>query len=184
VPAALESLLLSRIDNLTASARQVAQAAAIVGRTFLLSVLKRVCAGETLEADLTVLARAGVIRESRRYPELEYSFTHGLLREAALSTLTRTSRRQLYGRVAAAFEDLFADSLEEHLELLAHYYGRSDNLAKALEYLERAADRAVQLNAGFQAAELWRRAGRIANELGDAGAEARIAARLSESGSP
>jgi len=182
VPAALESLLLSRIDNLTASARQVAQAAAIVGRTFLLSVLKRVCAGETLEADLTVLARAGVIRENRRYPELEYSFTHGLLREAALSTLTRTSRRQLYGRVAAAFEDLFADSLEEHLELLAHYYGRSDNLAKALEYLERAADRAVQLNAGFQAAELWRRAGRIANELGDTGAEARIASRLAEGG--
>jgi predicted ATPase len=183
VPAALESLLLSRIDNLTSSARQVAQAAAIVGRTFLYSVLRRVCPSETLESDLSVLVRAGVFRERRRYPELEYSFTHGLLREAALSTLTRSSRRELYGRVAAASEELFADSLEEHLELLAHYYGRSDNLSKALEYLERAAERAAQLNAGFQAAELWRRAGRIANELGDAAAEARIAARLSESAS-
>ena len=182
VPAALESLLLARIDNLTASARQVAQAAAIVGRTFLLSVLKRVCPGESLEADLNVLVRAGVIRERRRYPELEYSFTHGLLREAALSTLTQSSRRELYGRVASAFEALFADSLEEHLELLAHYYGRSDNLSKALEYLERAAERAVQLDADFQAAELWRRAARVANELGDAAAQARIAARLGEGG--
>jgi hypothetical protein len=52
-----------------------------------------------------------------------------------------------------------------------------------LEYLERAADDAVRLNADFQAAELWRRAGRVANELGDAEAEARIAARLSERGS-
>ncbi|MCI4355223.1 MAG: hypothetical protein L3K06_07645, partial [Thermoplasmata archaeon] len=99
-----------------------------------------------------------------------------------LSTLTRSSRRELYGRVAAAFEELFADSLDEHLELLAHYYGRSDNLNKALEYLERAADGAVRLNADFQAAELWRRAARVASELGDAEAGARIAARLGEPG--
>ena len=37
VPAALESLLLARIDNLPGSARQVAQAAAIIGRSFLYS---------------------------------------------------------------------------------------------------------------------------------------------------
>ena len=123
-----------------------------------------------------------MIRERRRYPELEYTFTHGLLREAALSTLTRSSRREMYGRVAAAFEELFADSLDEHLDVLAHYYGRSDDLTKALEYLERAADDATRLNADYQAAELWRRAARVANELGDADAEARIAARLAEIG--
>jgi class 3 adenylate cyclase len=182
VPAALESLLLSRIDNLTSSARQVAQMAAIVGRAFSYSVLGRVHPSELLEGDLNVLASAGVIRERRRYPELEYSFTHGLLREAALSTLTRSSRRELYGRVAAAFEELFADSLEEHLELLAHYYGRSDNLPKALEYLERAAEGAVRLKADYQAVELWRRASKAAVELGDVKAEARIAARLRERG--
>jgi predicted ATPase len=181
VPAALESMLLARIDNLSGSARRTAQAAAIVGRTFLYSVLRRVCPDESLERDLTILVRTGIVRESRRYPELEYSFTHVLLREAALSTLTRASRRELYGRVAAAFEELFADSLDEHVELLAHYYGRSDNLAKALEYLERAADEAVRLNADFQAAELWGRARRVANELGDSEAEARIGARLGES---
>ncbi len=183
VPAALESLLLARIDNLPASARQVAQAAAIIGRSFLYSVLKRVCPGDSLEGDVNVLVRAGVIRERRRYPELEYTFTHGLLREAALSTLTRASRREQYRRLAAALEELYEDSIDEHLELLAHFYGRSDDLAKALEYLERAADDAVRLNADFQASELWRRAGRVANELGDAEAEARIAARLSERGS-
>jgi predicted ATPase len=182
VPAALESLLLARIDNLSASARQVAQAAAIIGRTFLYSVLRRVCPEDSLEGDVNTLVRAGVLRERRRYPELEYTFTHVLLREAALSTLTRASRRELYGRVAAALEDLYADSLDERTELLAHYYGRSDNLPKALEYLERAAEGAAKLNADFQAAELWRRAARIANELGDTEAEARIAARLAESG--
>jgi class 3 adenylate cyclase len=180
VPAALESLLLSRIDNLTPSARQVAQAAAIIGRSFLYSVLRLVCPDESLESDLSALARTGVVRERRRYPELEYTFTHVLLREAALSTLTRASRQALYSLVGSAFEQLYADSIEERVDLLAHYYGRSDDLVKALEYLERAAERAVQLDADFQAQEMWRRAARVANELADAEAESRIAARLVE----
>ena len=182
VPPALESLLLARIDNLLPAARQLAQVVAVVGRSFSLDVLRRVYPSPTADDDLRTLARAGVIRELRRYPELEYSFTHGLLREAALSTLTRSRRRELYGRVAAAFEELYADSLDEHLSLLAHYYGRSDDLPKALAYLERAAEGAVQLEAGFQAAELLRRAGRVAAELGDAAAQGRIGERLAALG--
>jgi class 3 adenylate cyclase len=181
VPAALESLLLSRIDNLTPSARRVAQSAAILGRTFSAAMLERVHKGE-LERDLHVLVRAGVVRECQRYPELEYTFTHGLLRDAALSTLTRATRRELYGRAALALEERFADSVDEHLELLAHYYGRSDDPRKALEYLERAADAAVRVDARYQAVGLWRRARMAAVELGDAEAEARIAAHLEEHG--
>jgi predicted ATPase len=143
-----------------------------------LGVLARVRGIPALEQNLTVLVRAGVIRELRRYPELEYSFSHGMLREAALLTLTRSARRDLYGRVGRAFEELYADSLEEHLDLLAHYYGRSDDLPKALDYLERAADRAFSLEADFQAVELLRRARAVAAELGDGEAERRIAARL------
>jgi predicted ATPase len=180
LPTTLESLLLARIDGLPTQTRRLAQIAAIVGRSFSLPVLGLVQPDELLPQDLSTLVRAGVIRELRRYPELEYSFTHVLLREAALSTLTRARRRELYRRVAVAFEELYADSLDEHLELLAHYYGRSDDLTKALAYLERAADRAGRLEAGFQAAELLRRAGQVAAELGDAEAERRIAAQLED----
>ena len=42
VPVALESLLVSRIDALPRSARQLAQAAAVVGRSFSYSLLSRV----------------------------------------------------------------------------------------------------------------------------------------------
>jgi class 3 adenylate cyclase len=178
VPLALESLLLSRIDTLPPQARQLAQTAAIIGRSFSRPLLTRVHSSEFLDRDLSTLVRTDVIRELRRYPELEYSFTHGLLREAALSTLTRVRRRELYGRVAVAVEELFAGALDEHVELLAHYYGRSDDLPKALTYLEHAAERAVRLKAEFQAAELWRRAASVAAELGDPEAEQRVAERL------
>jgi predicted ATPase len=34
---------------------------------------------------------------------------------------------------------MFAEQLEDHLDELAHHYNRSDNVAKAVEYLGRAA---------------------------------------------
>ena len=38
---------------------------------------------------------------------------------------------------AAAFESLYADSLEPHSERLAHYHAQAGNLPKALEYAGR-----------------------------------------------
>ena len=72
------------------------------------------------------------------YPVFECSFTHGLLHDAALSTVTPTRKRELYARVASAFESLYAESLDDHLERLAHYHAQAGNLPKAFEYAERA----------------------------------------------
>ena len=47
-------------------------------------------------------------------------------------------RRDLYARVAAAFEEFYADSLDEYADRLAHYHAQAGNLPKALEYAERA----------------------------------------------
>lgn len=42
---------------------------------------------------------------------------------------------------------MFPEQLEDHLDELAHHYGRSDNLAKAIEYLGRASQRALARSA-------------------------------------
>jgi hypothetical protein len=81
--------------------------------------------------------QAGEAGELSRYPEFECTFTHGLLREAVLSTLTAARKRALYARIAAAFESLYADFLEAHSERLAHYHAQAGNLPKALEYAGR-----------------------------------------------
>jgi class 3 adenylate cyclase/DNA-binding SARP family transcriptional activator len=137
LPPTLENLLIARIDRQPDGAHRLAQIAAAIGRTFPVSVLEDV-AGETVHDALTALLRAEIVRELSRYPELECSFTHGLLREAALSTLTTARKRGLYARIAASFETRYADSLEEHLERLAHYHAQAGNLPKALEYAGRA----------------------------------------------
>ena len=178
IPPNLQSLLVARIDQLPSGPRRLAQLAAVIGRNFPVPVLERLYDGNDLEADLAVLLRADVVRERRRYPELECSFKHRLLQEAALSTLTPERARRLHARVARAFEDLYSDATEEHLELLAHHYARSHDLSKALEYLERAGDKAAALNAKKQARDLWRRALKVAARLGDEAAERRVDGRL------
>ena len=177
----LENLMVSQIDRLAPEERQLAQTAAIVGRRFPRRVLEYLAARADLSDEITGLLRAGVIREARRYPEPEYAFRHGLLREAALSTLPPPRRRELYQAVAIAVETLYAASLDDQLEVLAHYFRRSDDLPKALDYMERAAERAISLDAPADAIELWQGALDVARRLGgEPASEARLNGRIAE----
>src|SRR5262249_4654372 len=153
-------------------------AAAVAGRTFPVRVAATVLGQDDVADDLATLLRAEIVREVRRYPELECSFQHGLLQQAALSTLTPARRRELYGRVAHAYEELYENSLEDRLEILALYYYRSDEQDRALAYLERAGDRAEQLDGRTQAAQLWSRALKVAEKMGDDDAHRRVRVRL------
>ena len=177
IPAALENLLVARVDNLPPEAHRIAQLAAVIGRTFPARVLELLYENN-LEEGMSTLLRGQIVREVRRYPELEYTFSHGMLQEAALSTLTLDSRREIYGRVGAAFEELFADSLEDRYEVLAFYYYRSKEQHKALKYLETAGHRAAQLGATEHAYELFERALKVAGRMRDAGAEERLGEAL------
>jgi class 3 adenylate cyclase len=182
LPPTLESLFVARIDRLAPGARRLAQAAAVIGRDFPVRVLERMGESEDVEGDLAVLLRADLVREVRRYPDLECRFRHGLVQEAALSTLTPGRLRELNGRVGAAYEELYAGALDDHLESLAYHYYRSDDPSRALGYLERAAERAEGMAAAAQARELLGRAKRLAAKIGDATAGDRIDRRLAAMG--
>jgi len=68
------------------------------------------------------------------------------------------------------------------LELLAFYFARGGDLERALEYLERAANRATSLRAHTQAAHFWSRAAAVAEKVNDPDARDRIERRLVELG--
>jgi class 3 adenylate cyclase len=165
LPPALEALLVARIDRLEPGARRFAQVASVVGREFPVSVAAAVA--DSAEDDIAALLRAEIVREVRRFPELECTFRHGLLQEAALSTLTPTSQRELYGRVGHAMEAHLRDQSDERLEQLAFYFYRSNETEKGLAYLERAAEHSVTVEALGRAEELWQRARRLAERAGD-----------------
>ena len=181
LPPALEGLLVARIDYLSPEVRGVAQAAAILGREFSRPTLERMTdADGTLDATLDALVRGGVVVERGRFPAPSYAFRHGLIQEAVLSTLTDARRVELHLAAARAYEEGDGAEIEAHLEELAHHYARANDYGKALAYLERGADRAVELGATDEAGRLWLRALRAANRLEDAEAADRIRTRISD----
>jgi class 3 adenylate cyclase len=174
----LQALFVARIDLLPATARRLVQIAAIVGRSFSRALLATLAGTTGLDEGLRALLRAEILREQRRYPEPEYGFRHNLFQEAALSTLTPARKRELYGRVAAAFEGLYARSLDDRLEQVAHYHAQAGDTARAIAYLEQAATAAESHGAAEQGQALWERVQRLASRTGDVAAERRAGERL------
>jgi predicted ATPase len=181
LPPALESLLVARIDRLPHEVRRVAQIAAVLGLEFSFHLLEKATRSEGLRQSLATLLRAEVIRELRRYPALDYTFTSSLLHEAVLSSLTPARLKALHGRVGLLLEQETPLLAEENPALLAFYFYRSDHQEKALSYLELAAARASSLDATPQAKDLLRRALKPARKLGDGDSIRRIEAALAES---
>ena len=65
----------------------------------------------------------------------------------AYNSLLIERRKLLHERAGQALESMFAGQLDDHLDELAHHYSRSDNVAKAVEYLGRAGQQALQRSA-------------------------------------
>jgi len=57
----------------------------------------------------------------------------------------------LHERAAQAIERLFAERLAEHYPALAHHYSHSGNIPKAVDYLQRAGQQAVERSAYAEA---------------------------------
>jgi predicted ATPase len=63
----------------------------------------------------------------------------------------RTTSRALHERTAQAIKALYHEWLDDHYSDLVHHYSRSGNIEKAVEYLPRAGQQAVQRSAYAEA---------------------------------
>jgi class 3 adenylate cyclase len=110
------------------------------------------------EQMLTNLQLAEFIYEQPAVGDVEYTFKHALTQEVAYNSILSERRKMLHERAARAIESLYASSLDDHLADLARHYGRSENGAKAVEYLCRAGEQAAQ-RAAYSEAEAYLDAG-------------------------
>ncbi len=168
VPHTIEQLLLARIDRLPADAREVLQAAAILGREWTTSLLARLPLSSTSpEEPLRRLKDAELIREVTRFPESAYAFRHALVQEVAASTLLSGRRRELHRAAVRAIEHLHAGRLSDQYERLAHHALEGQLWDVALDYCERAANRAAGLGSVDDACAFYRRAIGVSAEIGE-----------------
>jgi adenylate cyclase len=155
LPATITEVLEARLDRLPDAATRVVRPAAVIGRTFWYRVLAHLLPEGSVSEGLGALEAEQFVVTRATTPELTYAFRQALIRDVAYQVQLQSVRRKTHTAVAAAIESLFADRLDEFIDLLAFHYERGDDPAQALLWLMRAADRAKSLFANEEALALY-----------------------------
>jgi predicted ATPase/DNA-binding response OmpR family regulator len=152
IPATLLGSLCARLDRL-GPAKKVAQIGSAIGREFSYSLLAAVASESTnsLQAALKQIAASGLISACGEPPEATYSFKHALIQDAAYTMLSRSARRQLHRRIVDALENNFPYTIETQPDLLAHHLAEAGFIARAIDFLRKAARRAIEASANPEA---------------------------------
>ena len=153
LPATVQGVLAARIDRLAPEEKALLQQLAVIGREFPLGLVRQVIAQpeDELYRLLSALQRKEFLYEQPAFPEVEYIFKHALTQEVAYNSVLIERRKALHEQTGQAIEQLFHDRLEEHYDELAHHYQRSGNTEKAIEYLQKAGQQAVERSANAEA---------------------------------
>jgi len=96
-----------------------------------------------------------------------FAFKHILTQEVTYQSLLSNRRKRLHDTVGRAIESIYAGSLVDHIGELAHHYSCSNNTPKAIEYLGRLGELAIQRSAHKEAADSVRAAMRLVETLPD-----------------
>ena len=153
IPASLRDSLAERLDRL-GSAKEVAQAAAVIGQDFderLLSTIL-VRSEPQRKKELEQLIEAGIIVWSGSEAPTNYTFRHALIQEAAYQSLLKARRRDYHRRIAEALEAGVVPGLSEREpERIAQHYTEAGILDRAIDCWHQAGVRAAQRSADIEA---------------------------------
>lgn len=160
LPASLHRLILARVDQLTDSQRTTLRVASVVGRQFRAASLWGACPQcgepERIMDDLNALSRLELTLLEDD-PGLIYLFKHIITQEVAYESLSFALRSMLHNQIGEFLEQEYSAELEQHLDLLAFHFDRTENYPKRREYLQRAAESAQHNYANAAAIDYYQR---------------------------
>jgi len=152
LPETIHDVLSARIDSLGEGSKRVVQAAAVLGREVSLRLLEAVSdQPESLEEAMRELTRREFLSERPGAAERVYVFKHALIQDVAYATLLEQRRASLHGRAARTLEAFYDRRIDEVVELLAHHFGRSGDVEKAVDYAILAGEKAQRRWANAEA---------------------------------
>ena len=156
IPASIEDSLTARLDRL-GPVKQVAQIAAVLGRSFVHDVLAAVVTLDeaALEKAFDRLIASGLVYRSAVAGGVTYEFKHSLIRDAAYQSLLKSRRRRHHARIAEVLEAQFSVVTEP--ELLAHHYTEAGRTTQAINCWIKAGQRAMQRSAHIEAEQHLRK---------------------------
>jgi len=155
-PGSVQALVHHRLGSLSDAARELALAAAVLGRVCAPDVVTAV-AGIDDEPARTAIAELVQRHVFEDQADGDLRFVHDKLREQAYAELAEPIRRALHRRAAVVLERHYrAGDLALHLAQLARHWEIAGELPRAGDYLERAAEHALAGAAHGAARDLLR----------------------------
>lgn len=154
IPARPGEAIRLRLYSLSDGLRDVLDVAAVFGRHIRLSELTSLCSipRKSMIEMLDEAVAAGLLLETSPGA---YRFSHGLVREVLYEDLGPSKRMRLHRQIGEVLEEMHRSELEPYVVELAHHFvsaAPGGELAKGLEYAERAGQRAMRLLAYDEAA--------------------------------
>jgi len=154
-PDTLPGVIASRIDCLPPPQQLTLKVAGVIGRIFTLRVLRDIHPVKDdkprLQEYLDTLDRLDLTPLKTPEPDLSYTFKHVITQEAAYNLMALARRQKLHRAIAGRLEQNYADNLSFYYPLLAHHWRNAlknqpaDSLlvSKAIDYLEKAGEQAL-----------------------------------------
>ena len=155
IPTSLHDSLMARLDRLQ-PVKEVAQFAACIGREFEFGSLASVSplSQKELQDALDRLTADELIFRRGIPPDISYTFKHALVRDAAYESILKGKRRGIHIAITEALE---AQESSVSFELLAHHAAEAGLAKKAIDYWQRAGQRAAERSANLEAIAHFRK---------------------------
>jgi tetratricopeptide (TPR) repeat protein len=169
VPDNLQAVIAARIDRLEDTLKHILQVASVIGREFAFRVLRVIIEMKAkLRQNLADLQGLEFIYEKTLFPELEFIFKHALTQEVAYNNLLIQKRKEFHRLAGEAIEELYAETLQEHLGPLAFHFYQAETWEKAFRYLLTAGERARFAYATLEALDYFDKAVEVSRKIPDA----------------
>ncbi len=148
MPTTLSEVITARLDRV-GEAKRVAQAAAVIGRSFDREVLEAATGleGVTLDTELRRLQEHAIIESSAKSDEMQ--FRHALIQEISYRSVLRADRVRVHGVVGEAL--IASGRAEAQPEIAAYHLGAAGRATEAVPLWKQASHTARQ-NARFREA--------------------------------
>ncbi|HZJ21948.1 MAG TPA: adenylate/guanylate cyclase domain-containing protein, partial [Anaerolineales bacterium] len=172
LPDTLQAAITNRIDSLDPSQQLTLKVASVIGRIFAFRVLQAIHPIETdklsLHDYMDTLTRLSLTLVESEAPDLAYIFKHAVTQEVAYNLMLFSQRRRLHQAVAEWIEQSNQKNIESFYALLAYHWAQAAQtpdmarnahaIRKAVEYLEKAGEQAMENYANEEAIQFFNQA--------------------------
>jgi class 3 adenylate cyclase len=146
LPATIEGIVTSRLNQLCSSQQLTLKVAAVIGRVFTEPIVRAIhpSQNQIISEHLLNFVRQDITIPDYSKVHGTYEFRHALLRDVAYDQMSQIQRRSLHRAVASWLEREHQERLAPVASLLAGHWERAQDNKRTIRFLELAGEHALR----------------------------------------